>query len=193
MYRCSLSVRMCSSYPNVKASQAIKVHIDLLFPKLDFSLSDQQIPMFLRLCKLALALHLGEFKPTRSQPAESRSDPHDNVVDESTEELEPVQPEVDSQSWAGWAWGYVPAILPVYWEDEMNESPVDMPQDRDRVVRFGIFIERVTWTFKWTQLVRDQSVSGPTRMRFQPFLTVRMQGCFLQVRRNSVPDRERIL
>ena len=163
--------------------------MDLLFPKLDFSLSDQQIPMFLRICKLALALHLGEFKATRSQPADASGsgsgDPHGHLpADGSTlEELEPEeQPEADSnQSWAGWAWGYVPAILPVYWEDEMSESPADMPQDRDRVVRFGVFIERVTWTFKWTQMVRDQSVSGPVRMRFQPFLTVRMQGCFLQV------------
>lgn len=166
----------------MKASQAYKVHMDLLFPKLDFSLSDQQIPMFLRICKLALALHMGEFKTTHSHPAESKGDAHDVDADESTEDVEPDQPETENQSWAGWAWGYVPAILPVYWEDEMNESPADVPQDRDRVVRFGIFIERVTWTFKWTQMIRDQSVSGPARMRFQPFLTVRMQGCFLQVR-----------
>ena len=67
LYRCSLNVRACHRYANLKALRASQVRLDWLFPKLDFSLSDQQVPMFLRLVNLALALYLGQFKkPTSS-------------------------------------------------------------------------------------------------------------------------------
>ena len=163
--------------------------MDLLFPNLDFSLSDQQVPMFMRLCKLALALHLGEFKTTRQAGDRNRlhkdESNESNELDDSTEMNDDGPEELDAdnanQSWAGWAWGYVPAILPVYWEDEMNDAAADAPLPRDRLVHFGVFIERVTWTLKWAELVGDQSISGPTRLRFQPFLTIRMQGCYIQV------------
>lgn len=37
-----------------------------------------------------------------------------------------------------------------------------------RVVHMGLFVERVSWTFKWTELIRtDGTLSGPTRLRFQ--------------------------
>ena len=177
MYRCSLTVRICSTYPNAISARASKTQIDLLFPKLDFSLSDQQIPMFIRLFNLALALYLGEFK-NRPEKKEETTDNASTVDDDASN----VEENADGQSWAGWAWGYVPAILPVYWENEMPEGGIAEPSDRERIIQFGVFIERVNWTFKWTELIRDVSISSaPSRFRFQPFLTARMQGCFLQV------------
>ncbi len=132
--------------------------------------------MFIRLFNLALALYLGDFK-NRPGKTEETADNISTVDDANNEEEN-----AGGQSWAGWAWGYVPAILPVYWENEMPEGGVVEPSDRERVIQFGIFIERVNWTFKWAELIRDVSISSaPSRLRFQPFLTARMQGCFLQV------------
>ena len=171
---------MCSTYPNSKGTaHASKVYLDFLFPKLDFSLSDQQIPMFIRLLNLALALYGGDFKnrPDGGPPREESVDgdgPNTGVADAPNDD---DKDDNNQQSWAGWAWGYVPAILPVYWEEENAES-MDIPSERERVVRFAVFIERVNWTFKWAEVVRGD---GQSRLRFQPFLTARMQGCFLEV------------
>jgi vacuolar protein sorting-associated protein 13B len=167
---------LSSTYPNAIGARALKTRIDFLFPKLDFSLSDQQIPMFIRLFNLALALYLGDFK-NKPDKKEEADDNTSTVVDDTNVEEE----NSENQSWAGWAWGYVPAILPV-WENDAAESGEVLPSDRERIFQFGVFIERVNWTFKWAELIRDVSISSaPSRLRFQPFLTARMQGCFLQV------------
>ncbi len=178
LYRCSLSVRMSSTYLNTKGVRASKLHLDFLFPKLDFSLSDQQVPMFIRLFKLALALYLGDFKPryngTETEYADGASEaapgnPNDPGDDEGDNAPS------NTQSWAGWAWGYVPAILPLYWEEEASDG-VDVPSERERQVHLGIHVERLSWTFKWAEVIRDGSISGSSRLRFTPFLTLRMQG-----------------
>lgn len=132
--------------------------------------------MFIRLFNLALALYLGDFK-SRPGNTEETVDNASTAVDENN----PEEQNAESQSWAGWAWGYVPAILPV-WENEALEGGEALPSDRERIVELGIFIERVNWTFKWAEMIRDVSISSaPSRLRFQPFLTARMQGCFLEV------------
>lgn len=171
---------MCSTYPNTKGTaQASKVHLDFLFPKLDFSLSDQQIPMFIRLFNLALALYGGDFKnPNDGGPPTEDSLDGDQAAESVADVSNDERDETNEQSWAGWAWGYVPAILPVYWEEENSGTALDVPSERERVVRFAVFIERINWTFKWAELVRGD---GQNRLRFQPFLTARMQGCFLEV------------
>lgn len=131
--------------------------------------------MFIRIFNLALALYLGDFKNIPSAKEEA--------VDSSTIDNDANDEEENSgsQSWAGWAWGYVPAILPV-WENETTEGSDVLPSDRERIFQLGVFVERINWTFKWAEMIRDVSISSaPSRLRFQPFLTARMQGCYLQV------------
>ena len=200
LYRCSLSVRMCQSYANLKASRASRICIDCLFPKLDFSLSDQQIPMFMRLFNLSLALYLGEFSTPSKRDRATKSDSAAAAAAATTSDNNSgggggggAQDDADSQtnsnqSWAGWAWSYVPSVLPaVYWDDESGESgEPSRPSEQQRVVNMTVLVERVSLTCKWTEVVRDGAgicslLAGPSRMRFQPFLTARMQGCFLSV------------
>lgn len=131
--------------------------------------------MFIRVFNLALALFLGDFKskPSTKEEAADSSTINDDANDEEENS--------GSQSWTGWAWGYLPAILPV-WENETIDGGDVLPSDREKIIQLGVFIERVNWTFKWAEMIRDVSISSaPSRLRFQPFLTVRMQGCFLQV------------
>lgn len=158
----------------MKGLRASRVRLDWMFTKLDFSLSDQQIPMFIRLFNLVLALYLGEFKAGPKTEGEQNDDA--SVINEDGANEEES---ANTQSWAGWAWSYVPSILPVYPEDEFSEGK-DIPSERERVVQLSMYIERVNWTIKLTE--RDGPVSsGTKRMRFLPFLAARMQGCFLEV------------
>ena len=150
------------------------MRMDLLFPKLDFSLSDQQIPMFLRLFNLAVALQLGELKNRKDNEMKTGGDP--GAEAERTEKMN------STQSWAGWAWSYVPSVFPVNWEEELKaDDNVEVCPQSKRTVDLGIYVGRVTWTFKWAELIRDATISGLARLRFQPFITVHMQGCYLDM------------
>lgn len=195
LYRCSLTVRMASTYLNTKGIRASKVHLDLLFPKLDFSLSDQQVPMFIRLAKLALALHMGDLhkgRPDKVQPPDVEGDAQQSADGSNDPERAPADDDQDQdqeessggQSWAGWAWGYVPSILPVYWEEEVGgDGSADVLSERERVVRFGLYVDRLTWTFKWAETVRDGgaiSSAASGRLKFTPFLTLRLQGSYVE-------------
>lgn len=95
---------MSSTYLNTKGIRASKVHLDWLFPRLDFSLSDQQVPMFIRLFKLAMALYLGDFRPSGGQGTESVDG---SELGPNSGEIVPSEGDDSSgntQSWAGWAW-----------------------------------------------------------------------------------------
>ena len=180
---------MSSTYLNTKGIRAAKVHFDFLFPRLDFSLSDQQVPMFIRLFKLALALHSGDLKSRPRHPSAAQEDSNVDGTPKDPDATadggeEASSAEESGQSWAGWAWGYVPSLLPVYWEDEVGgDGTADVPSERERIVRLGIYIDRLSWTFKWAEVVRDGGAISPAasgRIKFTPFLTLRLQGSYLE-------------
>lgn len=60
MYRCSLSCRVVRQFETVNSVQPLCTRYDVFCPQLHFSLSDMQLPMFLRLLHLALALYYGD-------------------------------------------------------------------------------------------------------------------------------------
>lgn len=60
MYRCSLSCRVVRQFESVNSIQPLCTRYDVFCPQLHFSLSDTQLPMFLRLLQLALALYYGD-------------------------------------------------------------------------------------------------------------------------------------
>lgn len=60
MYRCSLSCRVVRQFESVNSLQPLCTRYDVFCPQLHFSLSDTQLPMFLRLVQLALALYYGD-------------------------------------------------------------------------------------------------------------------------------------
>jgi len=57
-----MEIRISRTYQNLAASQAKEMKIDLKCNRMDFSVSDQQMPMLLRVLRLALAWYLGELK-----------------------------------------------------------------------------------------------------------------------------------
>lgn len=77
LYRCSLSCRIIRQFESVYSHQPINSRYDIYCPQLHFSLSDTQLPMFLRLLELLLALY---YKQLQYQPPNSKSD--ENSINE---------------------------------------------------------------------------------------------------------------
>ena len=90
---------------------------------MNFSLTDTQLPMFLRIVNLCLALLNGEIN--HESVATSKGSPADKdfKIDIPYEEggvlTNPEQYGENSGSWSGWAWNVGTtvgsALLPIYW------------------------------------------------------------------------------
>ncbi|XP_076064236.1 vacuolar protein sorting 13B isoform X2 [Oratosquilla oratoria] len=172
LYRCSLSCRVIRNYESVNSMQPLRTRYDLFCPQLHFSLSDTQLPMFLRLIQLALALYYGHL----SNP----TDPKENVTSEKEEDHDVDNVAVGDDSWSSWAWSVGSALLPVYWEDEEGMA-TSRHYRLKKILHLGMYVETATWTFKLTESVQESGYFGPTKMRFTPFLRVEQQGSFMSV------------
>ncbi|XP_047490310.1 vacuolar protein sorting-associated protein 13B-like isoform X4 [Penaeus chinensis] len=174
LYRCSLSCRIIRQFESVNSIQPLCTRYDVFCPQLHFSLSDMQLPMFLRLLQLALALYYGDLgSPTDlEQPqGQPRGDDLDMGHGEDF---------TGEDSWSSWAWSLGSALLPVYWEDE--ENTISAQHYRlNKTLHMGLYVEMATWTFKLTESVQDSGYFGPTKMRFTPFMRVEHQGSFMTV------------
>lgn len=67
LYRCSMTIRLIMSYHSNMAKQASKVRLDLHCQKMEFSITEQQIPMILRLVALLSYLQSRQYSNTRDR------------------------------------------------------------------------------------------------------------------------------
>lgn len=73
IYRCSLQTRIHTKYDNIHASMPSTTKIHTICEELSLSLTDTQLPMFLRLIELMLAIYYGELS-TSPNPADTAGD-----------------------------------------------------------------------------------------------------------------------
>jgi vacuolar protein sorting-associated protein 13B len=80
LYRCSMELHLLRSYHNATAKRVSVTRVDIHCGKMDFSLTEQQVPMLMRLVLLGLALHGKELRPKQSPSAEQDLDPIQDPV-----------------------------------------------------------------------------------------------------------------
>ncbi|XP_059469479.1 intermembrane lipid transfer protein VPS13B isoform X2 [Neocloeon triangulifer] len=166
LYRCSLEIRMSRTYTNMAASQAKEMKIDIKCNRMDFSISDQQMPMLLRILRLNLAWYLGELKELIKESEQSAT------TDENNDEL--VLAEEGGESWMGWAWSLVPSLTLV---DE--EYPPE-PEDTDHVLMLGFYIDSMSVVFKLAASSLERCYYGTKKVKFTPLVGMELQGCFME-------------
>lgn len=54
-----------------------------------------------------------------------------------------------SESWAGWAWSWVPSLLPTSWDEEWNQDQQTILSDH--TVHIGFYVDVASLTFKVKQ------------------------------------------
>ena len=59
MYRCSVSSRLYTKYEGMNAKYPLETKWNVFCERFDLSLTDTQLPMFLRIIELALAIYYG--------------------------------------------------------------------------------------------------------------------------------------
>ena len=77
---------------------------DIRSAQMEFSLTDTQLPMLLRIVKLVLALYFGDLQE-KPDPRDKKKE--DFTIDMSLVEKEEISEEAktaEANSWGGWAW-----------------------------------------------------------------------------------------
>ncbi|KAF2899132.1 hypothetical protein ILUMI_07041 [Ignelater luminosus] len=77
LYRCSLIMRMLRQYHSASAKRASTTRLDIYCSSMEFSMTEQQVPMLMRISMLLLALQQRQLKPEPNLRTESDTIPPD--------------------------------------------------------------------------------------------------------------------
>ncbi|XP_077522225.1 vacuolar protein sorting 13B isoform X1 [Amblyomma americanum] len=189
LYRCFVVGRLHMRYDGGGRPSALRFHVSC--ERLDLSLTDQQLPLFVRLLELCLALYYGRLacNPTEeSRDAPSPTDqpqvPASWVSSGATGAAAEGSGAPDEQGWGAWAWSMVPQILPT-WEEEMTGvddvvgDPTLVDSGWPTLYHMGCYVAKATCIFKTT---REDSSTGRTSssrrqsMQGRPLLQLELHG-----------------
>ncbi len=176
LYRCSLEVHVAWCYDSINSKIPTISRYEVKCPKLDFSLTDTQVPMFLRIASLALALYYGQISKKKEK---KKKDP-DKELGSQEEQAEDAMSSSLDASWSDWAWSMGSSLLPIYIETDDTEVPkIDFK--REIVFHAGVYVESATLVLKLTELMNDRSLFGSTKQCFSPFLKIDCAGIFQEL------------
>ena len=193
LYRSSLSVHAAWCYDSPLSKIPRTTRYDIRSERLEFSLTDTQMPMFLRILNLVLAFYYGELHQ-RNQNIASES--HLTELEDSSElnaaydgiPGDQNDDDENGESWSGWAWNMGSsvgsALLPVYWEDEAPTGESDVPYmtiKKDKVFHLGLYVDSASLILKLTERQREKNLFGSTKICFSPFAKLDVSGFVQEV------------
>ncbi|XP_075405556.1 intermembrane lipid transfer protein VPS13B isoform X3 [Tenrec ecaudatus] len=202
LYKCSFRTRLHFTYDNLNYKMPSVIKIHTLVESLKLSITDQQLPMFIRIMQLGIALYYGEignFKEGETEePTCHNKDMLGNITvaeDETridmqypaqykTQEFSSQQDDEQSQGWVSWAWSFVPAIVS-YENDEEDYlgrdpastmHPQKAPTLKDPIVSVGFYCTKATVTFKLTEMQAESSYYSPQKVKSKEVLCWEQEG-----------------
>ncbi|KAL0963316.1 hypothetical protein UPYG_G00304530 [Umbra pygmaea] len=205
LYKCSFRTRLHFTYDNINSKIPAVIKIQTLVESLKLSITDQQLPMLIRILELGLALYYGEIgacqegeeeewsghtrDPLHTLPGlEGDPEARSNAGQYPNPELY-MQGQEGDQGWVSWAWSFVPAIVGAedeegeegfYRQTEEGASPQHHPA-RDPVVSIGFYCTKASVTFKLTELQMETSYYSPQKVKSREVLCVEQQGITIEV------------
>ena len=173
IYRCSIQSRLdFEYYPNngnlTAFNQQLKlIKMNFYCRKFDVSITDHQLPMFLRLVELVLAIVDGSLKLPQSQTESNEIDGQQSQnsqrtpspVEKSTftnlneetdvkSETKPSSDELANKGWMSWAWSYVPSVSNILFEDGNEPIQEAIEIDRQIQILIGFYFDELNVSFK---------------------------------------------
>ncbi|CAG9772920.1 unnamed protein product [Ceutorhynchus assimilis] len=152
LYRCSMSMHLLRHYHSATASVASTMRLDIYCNNMEFSMTEQQVPMLIRLILLLYALQQKQLKPDL-----------ESLMDTAGGSLENQENQEDNETWTGWAWSAISSVLPAPWEDS-NWDENELSSHKGHTLHLGFYVDRASITFK---------------QRYHPMLTLDLQGIYI--------------
>ena len=177
-YRCNLSCRMQVYYDKEGFHLPLEKNLSVYCECLEVSITDQQLPLLLRLLKLGLGLYYGTLDLPGCEPL-----PHiaKDLIDKKGEMFEssimnqlpssfgpPAETELPDTGWLSWAYSMVPGLGGEQKGPDASLTPL--------VSRFGVYISQASLSFKITEPLSEGNFLGAQRFVFKPILTLEASG-----------------
>ncbi|XP_040899909.1 vacuolar protein sorting-associated protein 13B-like isoform X4 [Toxotes jaculatrix] len=209
LYKCSFRTRLHFTYDNINSKIPSVIKIQTMVESLKLSITDQQLPMFIRILQLIIALYYGEIGGHKEGEGEEGSGhireagaslPGMDVDMESqgTNQysntdiyMQTGSPDEADQGWVSWAWSFVPAIVGTEEESEEGLYPQretggipNSPQQhthKDPIVSIGFYCTKASVTFKLTETHSESSYYSPQKVKSREVLCLEQQGITIEV------------
>nr|XP_033789038.1 vacuolar protein sorting-associated protein 13B isoform X2 [Geotrypetes seraphini] len=205
LYKCSFRTRLHFTYDNLNSKMPSIIKIHTLVESLKLSITDQQLPMFIRIMQLTIALYYGEignFREGETEELLSHSkdglgsipgteDEMGKQVQYKPEDVYLHQEDDDQQGWVSWAWSFVPAIVSygdenggeVYAEKEAGTTPHFQKSQalKDPIVSIGFYCTKTTITFKLTEMQAESSYYSPQKVKSKEIIRWEQEGTTIEV------------
>ena len=179
LYKCNLSCRMLSKFESTSSTSPYEIKFNVYCESLDVSLTDEQLPMCIRLLKLVIGLYYG----TLDLPGcEHNTHPAKEILEERhmRKSLKygsgssKVDGTDEDTSWTSWAWSMVPALTDTSAEElKAKKEPT--------LFIVGIFVTQTSLTLKATDHTGETNVLGAQRFEFAPIMSIELSGCALEI------------
>lgn len=200
IYRCSIQSRFDFIYSNQSTNnlnqnlfnQQLKmIKLNFYCRKLDVSITDQQLPMLLRLVELILAILDGTLA-TQSKPEDFEDEPP--VLEPIGEQI-PIQQDLnqEDQGWMSWAWSYVPSVSTILTEDNQTDLQIDLIPVKCQLL-MGFYFDELNVSFKLIQQITQLNESTQHRVKSLSaclFVIINAKGLAIEI--NKKNDHSHIL
>nr|XP_057909546.1 intermembrane lipid transfer protein VPS13B-like isoform X7 [Doryrhamphus excisus] len=209
LYKCSFRTRLHFTYDNINSKIPSVIKIQTMVDSLKLSITDQQLPMFIRILELIVALYYGEIGGHRETDREEGSchvreagtnppgmdmevDKNQGPSQYSSQEfyMDSDLSEENYQGWVSWAWSFVPALVG---SEEGEEGPFlqretggtpNNPQQhtpKDPMVSIGFYCTKASLTFKLTESHAETSYYSPQKVKSREVLCLEQEGITIEV------------
>ena len=195
IYRCSIQSRfdfvhtVAGSNPNVFNPQLKLIKLNFYCRKFDVSITEQQLPMVIRLIELIIAIADGTLRlPDCDEPCldtEVTMAPiklSGLAAFEAHAEIIQKGDQITEEGWLSWAWSYVPSVSTILAPDEEGASNEQSSEHMESIeMAIGCYFDEFNICFKLnSQMSKSQSAAGK-QSNFAKFLAVNSKGLALEV------------
>uniref|UniRef100_A0A8C9XPN5 Vacuolar protein sorting 13 homolog B n=1 Tax=Sander lucioperca TaxID=283035 RepID=A0A8C9XPN5_SANLU len=203
LYKCSFRTRLHFTYDNINSKIPSVIKIQTMVESLKLSITDQQLPMFIRILELIIALYYGEIGGHKEGEGEEGSVhvreagailPGEWGTSQYSNPdlyMQSGSPEEGDQGWVSWAWSFVPAIVGteeeyeegLYQQRETGGIPNNPQQHtpKDPIVSIGFYCTKASVTFKLTETQSESSYYSPQKVKSREVLCLEQEGITIEV------------
>ncbi|XP_044597394.1 vacuolar protein sorting-associated protein 13B [Cotesia glomerata] len=178
VYRCSMMIRWLINYQKAKSDLTERESItrfDIHCKKIEFSMTEHQLPMIMRLVTLILNSLQSKLN-SKDRMSLKSSDGIDQISVSSDDNLfvgnsnsSAVVRPVNDISWGSWAWQTVTSIVP----DWSNDLSLNKLLDNSiQVFDFGIYVDETVFTFKVTEISQEVYSRKNIKVKYRPCISL---------------------
>ncbi|XP_008197902.1 intermembrane lipid transfer protein VPS13B isoform X1 [Tribolium castaneum] len=167
LYRCSMTMHLLRTYHSSTSNKTSLTRLDVYCNNMEFSMTEQQVPMFLRLLVLLSALQQKQLK--------SNGDAQEN----SAQTQESKDSGGNTETWTGWAWSYVSSVLPTQWDENLENQ--QFLNQSGHIIQIGFYVDNASLTFKVSETSHDKGYYSQKKIRYYSLLTFQLQGIYSEL------------